>query len=107
MIISFVIFNGHGVSGSISDLGGMFGALDIPFVNATTLYYLRSYAPLIILAAVGSTPVVKTLAIKLRDSERFGKAANLLEPVVMVALLTVVTAYLVDSSASFFLYFRF
>jgi alginate O-acetyltransferase complex protein AlgI len=107
MIISFVIFNGNGVAGSLSDLGGMFGALDIPFVNATTLYYLRSYAPLIIVAAVGSTPVVKNLAIKLRDSKRLGKLANAFEPIIMVALLLAVTAYLVDSSASFFLYFRF
>ena len=107
MIISFVIFNGNGVAGSLSDLGGMFGALDIPFVNATTLYYLRSYAPLLIVAAVGSTPVVKNLAIKLRDGKRLGKLANAFEPIIMVALLLAVTAYLVDSSASFFLYFRF
>ena len=107
MIISFVIFNGNGVAGSLSDLGGMFGALDIPFVNETTMYYVRSFAPMIIIAAIGSTPLVKNLAIKFRDSKRLGKAANVLEPIVMVMLLTVVTAYLVDSSASFFLYFRF
>ena len=107
MIISFVIFNGNGVAGSISDLGGMFGALDIPFVNATTLYYLRSYAPLVAVAAVGSTPIVKNLAVKLRDSQKLGKVSNILQPVVMAVLLVVVTAYLVDSSASFFLYFRF
>ncbi len=107
MIVSFVIFNGNGVSGALSDLGGMFGALDIPFVNETTLYYLKSYAPMVIISAIGATPVVKMLAVKLRDSKKFGKVANLLEPVIMVALLVVVTAYLVDSSASFFLYFRF
>ena len=107
MIVSFVIFNGNGVAGSVSDLGGMIGALDIPFVNDTTLYYLKSYAPLIIVAAIGSTPIVKNIAIKLRNSEKLGKVANILEPMVMVALLVVVTAYLVDSSASFFLYFRF
>lgn len=107
MIISFVIFNGNGVAGSLQDLGGMFGALDIPFVNETTWYYIRSFAPMIIVAAIGSTPLVKSVAIKLRDSKRFGKIVNILEPVVMVVLLTVVTAYLVDSSASFFLYFRF
>ena len=107
MIVSFVIFNGNGIGGSISDLGGMFGVLDIPFVNDTTLYYLKSYAPMIIAAAIGATPVVKMLATKLRDSKKFGVVAHVLEPVVMVVLLVVVTAYLVDSSASFFLYFRF
>ena len=107
MIISFVIFNGNGLAGSLSDLGGMFGALDIPFVNETTLYYIKSYAPMIIISAIGATPLVKTVAIKLRDSKKLGKAVNVIEPVIMVALLVVVTAYLVDSSANFFLYFRF
>lgn len=107
MIISFVIFNGNGMAGSISDLGGMFGALDIPFVNKTTLYYLKSYAPMLIVAAIGATPIVKNTVVRLRDGARTGKAVSILEPVVMVALLVVVTAYLVDSSANFFLYFRF
>lgn len=107
MIISFVIFNGNGMAGSISDVGGMFGALDIPFINDTTIYYLKSYAPMLIIAAIGATPIVKTTAIKLRDGKKFGKIAAVLEPVVMVSLLVVVTAYLVDSSANFFLYFRF
>jgi alginate O-acetyltransferase complex protein AlgI len=95
------------MAGSISDLGGMFGALDIPFVNKTTLYYLKSYAPMLIVAAIGATPIVKNTVVRLRDGARTGKAVSILEPVVMVALLVVVTAYLVDSSANFFLYFRF
>ena len=107
MIVSFVIFNGNGLAGSISDLGGMFGALDIPFINDTTVYYLKSYAPMLIVSAIGATPIVKIAATKLRDSKKLGKAVNVLEPIVMVALLVVVTAYLVDSSANFFLYFRF
>ena len=107
MIVSFVIFNGNGMAGSISDLGGMFGALDIPFINDTTVYYLKSYAPMLIVSAIGATPIVKIAATKLRDSKKLGKAVNILEPIVMVALLVVVTAYLVDSSANFFLYFRF
>ena len=107
MIVSFVLFNGNGMAGSISDLGGMFGFLNIPFVNKTTLYYLKSFAPMLVIAAIGATPVVKNTVIKLRDGKKTGKLVAVLEPVVMVALLVVVTAYLVDSSANFFLYFRF
>ncbi|MBQ7293805.1 MAG: MBOAT family protein [Clostridia bacterium] len=107
MIISFVIFNGNGISGSLSDLGGMFGALNIPFVNETSLYYLRSYAPMLLIAAIGATPVVKNLAIKMRDSKKLGTVAAVLQPVVMVVFLVIVTAYLVDGSANFFLYFDF
>ena len=107
MIVSFVLFNGNGMAGSISDLGGMFGFLNIPFVNKTTLYYLKSFAPMLVIAAIGATPVVKNTVIKLRDGQKTGRIVAWLEPVVMVALLVVVTAYLVDSSANFFLYFRF
>lgn len=107
MIISFVIFNGNGLSGSFSDLGGMLGANGIPFANEVSLYYLRSYAPMLLIAAVGATPVVKTLATKMRDSKKFGTVASVLQPIVMVAFLTLVTAYLVDGSANFFLYFNF
>ena len=107
MIVSFVLFNGNGMAGSISDLGGMFGFLNIPFVNKTTLYYLKSFAPMLVIAAIGATPVVKNTVIKLRDGQKTGRIVAWLEPVVMVAHLVVVTAYLVDSSANFFLYFRF
>ena len=107
MIISFVIFNGNGLSGSFSDLGGMLGANGIPFANEVSLYYLRSYAPMLLIAAVGATPIVKTLATKMRDSKKLGTVASVLQPIVMVAFLTLVTAYLVDGSANFFLYFNF
>ena len=107
MIISFVIFNGNGLSGSFSDLGGMVGANGIPFANEVSLYYLRSYAPMLLIAAVGATPIVKTLATKMRDSKKFGTVASVLQPIVMVAFLVLVTAYLVDGSANFFLYFNF
>lgn len=107
MVISFVIFNGNGVSGAFSDIGGMFGILDIPFVNSTTVYYLKSFAPMLIIAAIGATPVVKNAVLKLKNSRKVGKVISVLEPIVMLGLLVVVTAYLVDSSANFFLYFRF
>lgn len=107
MSVSFVIFNANGASGIFSDLGGLVGAGGIPLVTKESIYYLVSFLPLIIMAVIGATPVVKTLAVKFRDSKRFGKIANVLEPIVMVVLLVVVTAYLVDSSANFFLYFRF
>jgi len=88
-------------------IGGLFGAGGIPFASAETLYYLRNYAVLLILAIVGSTPVVKILATKFSESKKLGKLSNVLEPIVLVALFAVVTAFLVDSSSNPFLYFRF
>ena len=54
-----------------------------------------------------STPIVKKLAVKLSTGEKTRKVMSFVEPVVLVALLVVVTAFLVDSSSNPFLYFRF
>ncbi|MBR6708744.1 MAG: MBOAT family protein, partial [Clostridia bacterium] len=86
---------------------GLFGAGGIPFASPEALYYLKSYAIIFILALVGATPVVKTLATKAAESPRLGKAVNLLEPIALVVLLVVITGYLVDGSFNPFLYFRF
>ena len=102
VLISFVIFN-HADYSAITVLGEMFGLKGLSAVNADTLYYLRSFAPLFIAAFIGATPVVKTLAAKVGET----KAGAVLEIALMAALLIVCTAYLVDGSFSPFLYFRF
>ena len=107
VLISFVIFNAPTMGTIITDLGGLFGALDVPAVNSETLYYLRSYAVVFVLALIGATPLVKTLATRFAESEKTKKIANVLEAPVMIVLLLLVTAYLVDGSFSPFLYFRF
>ncbi len=107
VLVSFVIFGAPSLGGILTDLGGMFGALNIPAVNSETLYYLRSYAVIFVFAVIGATPLVKNTAIKFAESEKTKKIANILEAPVMIALLLVVTAYLVDGSFSPFLYFRF
>lgn len=100
VIISFVIFNASSMGEAVSYIGSMFGAGDVPLLSAETLYYLRSYALVFAIAAVGSTPLPKKLAEK-------AKFAGFVEPVVLLVLLVVCTAYLVDGSFNPFLYFRF
>ena len=106
-IVSFMVFQLPTMGEAFTFIGGLFGAGGIPFASAETLYHLANYSILLVLAIVGSTPVVKTLAAKFSASKRFGKVANILEPVMLVALLAIVTAFLVDSSSNPFLYFRF
>ena len=106
-IVSFMVFQLPTMGEAFTFIGGLFGAGGIPFASAETLYHLANYSILLVLAIVGSTPVVKTLAAKFSESKRFGKVANILEPVMLVALLAIVTAFLVDSSSNPFLYFRF
>ena len=102
-----VIFNATDMAEALQYVGAMFGAGNLPLVNAEMFYYLKSYAVVLVLAAVGSTPVVKTAAMRLYNGKNTGRVMNVLEPVVLVGLLIVMTAYLVDGSFNPFLYFRF
>ena len=101
--ISFVLFNAESLSQAGSDLKGMFGFGGVPVVTGQTLYYLRSFGLLFVFGILGATPLVKTIAERIADT----KAGKILEPMVLLALLLLCTAYLVDGSFSPFLYFRF
>lgn len=107
--ISFVIFNANGLSQAISDIGGMFGAGGVPFWSNETGYYISSYAVLLIAGIVCSTPLIKTIAMKLSTSQSTAMktVTTIAQPVLMVLMLFIVTAYLVDGSFNPFLYFRF
>ena len=103
VVFSFVLFNAESLSQAAGDMAGMLGLGGLPLISAPAVYYLKSYGLLFLLGILGATPVVKTLARKAADT----KAACVLEPLVLAALLLVCTAYLVDGSFSPFLYFRF
>ena len=107
VLISFVIFNASDMGGAFSDIGGMFGLAKVPFVTTETLYYLRSYAVILTLALIGSTPFIKNTVVKLASKPGFGKCLVVAEPLILLALMLVMTAYLVDGSFNPFLYFRF
>ena len=103
VVLGFVLFNAESFSQAVSDLGGMFGAADVPLVSTQTLYYLRSYGLLLAVAIVGSTPLVRNLASKVAQKP----IGAILEPALLIAILLVCCAYLVDGSFNPFLYFRF
>ena len=105
--LSFVVFNADGLGGAAADLAGMFGLAGLPLVSAEALYQLRSFSFVLILAAVGATPVVRDAARRLQGDARFSRALALAEPILLVALLIACVAYLVDASFNPFLYFRF
>ena len=103
VVISFVLFNAESFSQAGSDLARMFGFGGIPAVTEATLYYLRSYGVLFAAGFIGATPLVKTIAAKIRAT----KIGAVLEPLALILLLLLCTASLVDGSFSPFLYFRF
>jgi len=107
ILVSFALFNSDGMGDSLNSLAGMLGLLDVPFSNTFILYYLKSYGFTMLIAAIGSTPLAKTLVMKISSIGTLRKTVNIMEPVMLVLLLLLVTGYLVDGSFNPFLYFRF
>ena len=101
--LSFVLFNGESLVQVGQDLRAIFGLSGLPFVTSETLYYLQSYLVLFLVGILGVTPVVKRAAQRLENKS----VGAILEPVLLVLLLVLTTAYMVDGSFSPFLYFRF
>jgi alginate O-acetyltransferase complex protein AlgI len=107
IIISFVIFNAADMGEALVYIGSMFGMGDIPFLSAEAVYYFRSNAFVLGMAIVGATPVCKRLFERTEQSKIGAKVIGIFEPIFLVVLLLLCTAYLVDGSFNPFLYFRF
>ncbi|MFQ7124227.1 MAG: MBOAT family O-acyltransferase [Eisenbergiella sp.] len=105
--ISFVIFNAQDMAQAVSDIGGLFGAGALPLISGETLYYMRSFGIVLGAAAIGATPLIKSLALKASSCPKTARIVTIAEPVLLMALLLVMTGYLVDGSFNPFLYFRF
>lgn len=107
VMISFIIFNANSIEDAIKQITGLFGANGESFINKYTIYYLKSYFIIIVIGIIGSTPFLKNTINKLKENIKIRKIINAFEPIVLITLLLIVTAYLVDSSYNPFLYFRF
>mgnify|MGYP000003552020 FL=1 len=109
--ISFVLFHAETLSQAYSHIGGLFGMGKIPWVSPEAIYYLKSFGLLLFLSVIGATPVCKylwtTLEKRLFDNKILAIVLAIAEPVVLLLLLLVMTAFLVDGSFNPFLYFRF
>ena len=105
-LFSFVLFDAASVPAALGPAGGLLGLGGLPLWDSGALYYLHSYAPVLLAAAVGSTPLPAALCRRIAAG-RAGRVLDALEPAALLALLAVCTAFLVSGSANPFLYFRF
>ncbi|MBP3559211.1 MAG: MBOAT family protein [Clostridia bacterium] len=105
--ISFVIFNATDMKEAVSYIGGMFGVGGVPLVSTEFFYYLKSFGVTLCIGLIGCTPIVKKTVEKIKEKSIGGKIIAVIEPIFLIALLIVMTAYLVDGSFNPFLYFRF
>ncbi len=107
IIISFVIFNASDMGEAMQYIGSMFGAGDIPLVSAEAVYYFKSNFRVLFIAVIGSLPLCKNLFGKFEQNKTGSKLVAIFEPVVLIGLMVLCTAFLVDGSFNPFLYFRF
>ncbi len=105
--ISFVIFNATDMKEAFSYISGMFGVGEVPLASTEFFYYLKSFAVTLVIGIIGATPIVKRCVEKIFENSKISKFIWVLEPIGLVVLLAVMTAYLVDGSFNPFLYFRF
>ena len=107
VLFSFVIFYSESSADLIRNLGGMFGAGTDVFLDSESAYYIRSYALTLACGCLGSVPLLKNAAERLRKNRTAAAVIDAVQPVFYILLLTAASGYLIDSSFNPFLYFRF
>ena len=107
VMISFLIFDSSSLKDAVKNISGLFGIGLSTIAGRESIYYLKNYFYIFIIAMVGATPLGKSIMCKIRDSIFKEKYRVIPETIGMVMLLLISTAYLVDGSFNPFLYFRF
>ena len=106
IIIGFLIFNSNSVNEIFSSLKNMFMLSNIPVVDDITLFYFKNYMVLFISSILLATPLVKVIVNKLKKTKVKG-IVEVMEMVIIMALLVLCVSFLIDASFNPFLYFRF
>lgn len=105
-LVSFLIFDAANVSSAFSGIAALFGAVS-SLSDPLAVYTLRSNLVVFLIAIIGSTPLPAMAFRKLDSTKAGSKVMSVVEPLGLVALMAICTAYMVDGSYSPFLYFRF
>lgn len=84
----------------------MFGLSGIDFVNHQTLVWFAGYAVTFVILIFTSTPLIRKIGEKLKKAVP-AVYSCVLQPLMVMAILLISTAYLAGNSFNPFLYFRF
>ena len=107
VMISFIIFDASSLAEAGRNIGGLFGIGVGSVLSAESIYYLKNYLVIFIIAIIGATPLPKKIYEIILKNQTGEKIIYIAEPVIMTGLLLIITAFLVDGSFNPFLYFRF
>lgn len=105
-IIGFILFDASSIAEAIRTCGRLIGIGSV-FTNVISTYYAKSYALIIVIASILSTPLLQDAYHAVAANKKAAIARNILEPLVSMLILAISTAYLVDGSYNPFMYFRF
>ena len=101
LIVSFILFGSSNIEIALVTIKNLFKGT---IYNNQSLYVLRNYFTIILIGIIGSTPLFKNFYEKyIKDTNK----AIFIEPIFIICILMLSTAYLVDGSFNPFLYFRF
>lgn len=103
IIISFLIFSLDSIDEVFIFLKNMLFINNIELINKETLFYLKDYLGVIIIAIISSTPIVKEIYNKVKKN----KITDLIEITIYTLLLILSVSFIIDASFNPFLYFRF
>lgn len=107
VMISFMIFDAGSFTEAGQNIAGLFGIGTNSFASMESIYCLKNYLIIFLVAIVGATPLPKRIYERVMEKQAGRKIISVAEPVVMIGVLLVITAFLVDGSFNPFLYFRF
>lgn len=105
IMFGWLLFDAPNLSVLSVRAGQLFGT--VPLADANSVYYLKSYAVVIIAAFIGATPLPAKIAAKLKEKRALSSVMTVLEPIFYTVLFVLICAYLIDGSFNPFIYFRF
>ena len=105
VVIGFVFF--YNEKNILDIFIKMFTGKGISFTNVSTNYYLLNYLMLLIISFIACTPLLKNIINKCKKNKNLNIVISIVEPIVLIGLLVLSTAFIVDASSNSFLYFRF
>ena len=105
VVIGFVFF--YNEKNILDIFIKMFTGRGISFTNVSTNYYLLNYFVLLIISFIACTPLLKNIINKCKKNKNLNIVISIVEPIILIGLLVLSTAFIVDASSNSFLYFRF
>ena len=107
VLISWMFFDSATLPEALRGIGALFGMGVDSLTDQWSLYYLRSYGILLLVAILGASPLPKYCYEKSLETGAGERVMTILQPLALAVLLLLSTAYLVDGSFNPFIYFQF